>query len=102
MQALTVFVRGWICVGLLVVGPAAALGQPAPADPLTRARQFYNAGRYDEAVTAAREAIARPGTQSEANLLLGRALLERHRTSRTDEDLVRRARRPARGGRGVS
>jgi tetratricopeptide (TPR) repeat protein len=87
MQALTVCVRGWICVGVLAAGAGTALGQPAPADPLTRARQFYNAGRYDEAITTAREAIARPGTQSEANLLLGRALLERHRASRTDEDL---------------
>jgi tetratricopeptide (TPR) repeat protein len=88
MQALTVFVRAWLCVGVLVAGPGAALGQPAPADPLTRARQFYNAGQYDEAVTAAREAVARPAARSEANLLLGRALLERHRASRTDEDLA--------------
>lgn len=54
---------------------------------MSRARQLYNAGQYDEAITAAREAAARPATHSEASLLLGRALLERHRASRTPEDL---------------
>lgn len=88
MQALTVFARAWIGVALLVAAPLAAQGQPAPTDPLARARQLYNAGKYDEAITAATEATARSGGQSEASLLLGRALLERHRTSRTAEDLA--------------
>jgi hypothetical protein len=88
MQVLTVFVRGWICAGVLVAAPLVALGQPAATDPLARARQLYNAGRYDEVITLAKEAAGRPGSQGEANLLLGRALLERHRTSRMDEDLA--------------
>lgn len=88
MQALTVLVRVWIALAVLAVGTVTAHGQPAPADPLARARQFYNAGQYDEAVVAAREVLGRPAAQNEARLLLGRALLERHRATRTDEDLV--------------
>ena len=88
MQALTVLVRGWIGVAVLAVAPLTVLAQPATTDPLARARQLYNAGRYDEAVAAATEAVGRPGAQSEANLLLGRALLERHWASRTTEDLA--------------
>jgi tetratricopeptide (TPR) repeat protein len=91
MKALTDFVRAVGCVLLLLGGPDAAFGQASgaasAADPLGRARQLYNSGQYDDAIAAAQEATARPGTQSEANLLLGRALLERHRASRTAEDL---------------
>ncbi|BCS31271.1 hypothetical protein TBR22_A04710 [Luteitalea sp. TBR-22] len=75
-----------LVVLLGAVAPAAA--QPAATDPLARARQLYNSGKYDEAVSAAREAAARPGARPEASLLLGRALLERHRASRAPEDLV--------------
>lgn len=88
MQALTVMVRGWIGALMLAAAPLVVLGQPVNTDPLTRARQFYNAGQYDEAIAAATEATGRPGSQSEANLLLGRSLLERHRTSRKAEDLA--------------
>lgn len=89
MQALTDFVRGGMAVALLAATPLAVAAQPAATDPLARARQHYNAGRYDEAISAATEVVAHPGAgQSEANLLLGRALLERHRTSRTAEDLA--------------
>src|SRR5918993_2867220 len=88
MQALSVFARAWAGVALLLLGSWSASAQPTTTDPLARARQLYNAGRYDEAITAARDAAARPAAQSEANLLLGRALLERHRASRTTEDLA--------------
>lgn len=88
MKALTVAGPALVAAGLLLGGPAAALGQPAAADPLGRARQFYNAGQFDDAITAAREATRRPNGQSEANLLLGRALLERHRATRTADDLA--------------
>jgi hypothetical protein len=88
MQALTVFIRG--CAGLAIVILAATPGsaQPAVTDPLARARQLYNTGDYDGAITAVREVTARPDAPGEANLLLGRALLERHRASRTAEDLA--------------
>ena len=88
MQVLTVWVRGWMALAVVLVGAAAPSAQPVTTDPLARARQLYNAGQYDEAVTAAREAAVKPSAQSEANLLLGRALLERHRASRTTEDLA--------------
>lgn len=88
MQALTDFARAAV-VALALLGAAApAQGQPQATDPLARARQLYNAGRYDEAVTAAREALARPAARPDAGLLLGRALLERHRAGRVPEDLV--------------
>ena len=89
MQALTDFTRSWIVVGLLAAAPIVAGAQPVAPDPLARARQYYNAGQYDEAITAATDVAARPGAgQNEAQLLLGRALLERHRASRTLEDLT--------------
>lgn len=87
MQALSLFVRGWACLALVAVVPSVAAGQPVAPDPLARARQLYNAGDYDSAITAATEVSRRPGAPNEANLLLGRALLERHRNTRTAEDL---------------
>ena len=88
MQALTVLMRTWLAVVLVIGGPVAVLGQSTQTDAMSRARQLYNAGKYDEAIAAAREAASLPGQQGEANLLLGRALLERHRASRTAEDLT--------------
>jgi tetratricopeptide (TPR) repeat protein len=88
MQALTVLVRGWIGLALVVTAPVSALAQQTPTDPLSRARQLYNAGKYDEAITAATEATTKSAGQNDARLLLGRALLERHRASRTSEDLA--------------
>jgi tetratricopeptide (TPR) repeat protein len=88
MEALTDWVRGSAGLALVLTGAIVASAQPVPADPLARARQLYNAGQYDEAITAALEAAARVSSQSEVNLLLGRALLERHRASRTTEDLA--------------
>jgi hypothetical protein len=88
MQALSVFIRGCAGLAILVLTATAGLAQPAAPDPLARARQLYNAGDYDGAITAARDVTARPGAPGEANLLLGRALLERHRASRTAEDLA--------------
>lgn len=102
MKALRACFFGWIlCAALASPSLAAAQtptadptadGRPpkagaSPADPLVRARQLYNDGEYDEAIAAARAAAARPGPQSEASLLLGRALLERHRQSHGAEDL---------------
>lgn len=88
MQALTVLVRGWMGIALLIAAPGAGLAQQTQTDPLSRARQLYNAGKYDEAITAATEATSRSGPHDDARLLLGRALLERHRASRTPEDLA--------------
>jgi hypothetical protein len=88
MKALTVFVRGGGCLALCLLASATASGQAAGVDPLGRARQAYNAGQYDQAIVAAQDAASRPGTRSEASLLLGRALLERHRATATPDDLT--------------
>ena len=87
MKALTAAASACLAAGLLLGAPTVAAGQAASADPLARARQFYNDGRFDEAIAAVGEAARRPNTVNEANLLLGRALLERHRSGRTAEDL---------------
>lgn len=87
MKALTVVGSAVLAVGLQLTWPSVAGGQTGTLDPLARARQLYNAGQFDEAIAAVREAAKRPTAQSDANLLLGRALLERHRASRTAEDL---------------
>src|SRR5688500_12342515 len=93
MKALTKFVRAAgrtaaLCGTLAAASAAVAAQAPPPADALARARQLYNAGQYDEAITAARDAAARQGATGEAQLLLGRSLLERHRASRAAEDLA--------------
>lgn len=88
MKALTVVGPAVLAAGLLLGVPPTAAGQSATADPLARARQLYNAGQFDEVIVAVREASRRGSAQSEANLLLGRALLERHRAGRTAEDLA--------------
>lgn len=71
----------------LWLAPLQGAAQPT-ADALEPARQLYNAANYDAAITAAREVTARPGDHAEAHLLIGRALLERHRASAEPEDLA--------------
>lgn len=88
MKALTVVGPACLAAALLLGQPAAAAGQAAPGDPLARARQLYNDGRFDDVIAAVRDATRRPKPDSEANLLLGRALLERHRAGRAADDLA--------------
>jgi hypothetical protein len=73
-----------LLVLLLVASPAAAARKP---DPLAAARQFYNAGQYDQAIDAAREAASRPATLSAARLIMGRSRLERYRETQEGRDL---------------
>lgn len=88
MKALTVVGPALLAAGLSLGLPAVATGQPSAGDPLARARQLYNAGKFDEAIAAVREAPRRPTPDNEGNLLLGRALLERHRAGRAADDLA--------------
>lgn len=60
----------------------------AGADALAAARQAYNTGDYDAAVTAARSVLADPRLGVEARIVVGRALLERFRQSGDDADLT--------------
>ncbi len=69
---------------LLATTPAWAAEVP----PLTRARAAYNAGKYDEAVTAATEARKVKGSADSASLVLARSLLERFRLAASPDDLT--------------
>jgi hypothetical protein len=66
---------------LLAVFLSAAPAWAAPADPaaLARARTAYNAGHYDAAIGAARNALRAGIDTDAARLVLGRALIERYR-----------------------
>lgn len=70
----------------LLLATTAALAAEVP--PLIRARAAYNAGKYDEAVTAATEARKVKGSADTAGLVLARALLERFRLAASPEDLT--------------
>ena len=76
------FTRAGILIAAVVV-----LGA-APQNPLVRARQLYNQQQYDAAITAAREARARPDLAEAAAVVLGRAHLERYRTASDTADLA--------------
>jgi hypothetical protein len=69
-------------LGLLVLGPAVQA-----ADPLAEARRLYNAGQYDAAARAAREALTLDGFADAARVVLGRVQLERFRQTADPADL---------------
>jgi hypothetical protein len=74
-----------LLVGLLgVLSPALAQAQPG----IDFARELYNQGRYDQAIVAAARLRAGPATTDTANLVLGRAHLERYRKTADRADLV--------------
>jgi hypothetical protein len=58
-----------------------------PRDVLSRARQLYNAAKYDEAIEAAQMAGLAPDLAHSARLVLARAYLERFRQSGEPSDL---------------
>jgi hypothetical protein len=58
------------------------------ADPLGEARRLYNAGQYEAAATAAREALAVDGFADPALVVLGRVQLERFRQTANPSDLT--------------
>ncbi len=64
---------------LLLAAPAAAQPAPAVADPLAPARIHYNEGRFDDAIEAAKAVEGTVGAS--ATLIIGRAGLERFRTT---------------------
>lgn len=70
---------------LLAVLVAADLG--ASEIDVARARQFYNQGQYDNAITAATEARKDAATAHAGALVLGRAHLERFRQTTDQADL---------------
>lgn len=74
-------------VGLVVAMLASMAQTPLPEDPLTRAHRAYNAGQYDAAIAAAREARKQPAKASAADVVLARALLDRYRATSMTSDL---------------
>jgi len=57
-------------------------------DPLGEARRLYNGGQYEAAEQAARLALANPGTENGALVVLGRTQLERYRQTDAPADLA--------------
>lgn len=76
-----------LCLVITLVAGTAARAQP-PADPLSRARQLYNAGDFEGTIVMAAEASKRPAWAAAASLVQGRAHLERYRRSANDSDLL--------------
>ena len=73
---------------ILITGMLVGGGAQAPAaDALSRARAAYNAGKFDAAIEAATDAMKTTPNANVAAMILGRAHLERFRTSRKDSDL---------------
>jgi hypothetical protein len=69
----------------------AALGSPradGPQDPLLEARVQYNQRNFDQAIQAAERARELPGQADGADLVAGRAYLERYRQTASTDDLV--------------
>ena len=69
-------------LGLLILVPAVQA-----ADPLSEARRLYNAGQYEAAARAAREALTVDGLADPARVVLGRVQLERFRQTADPADL---------------
>jgi hypothetical protein len=65
----------------------ALMGQAKAPDALAQAREFYNAGQYDDAIRLAREARTVPAFEPAATMVFARALLERYRQSSQEADL---------------
>jgi hypothetical protein len=80
----------WTTTGMTVVLAvvlAGGLGAAPPRDPVGRARQLYNEGKWDEAIVAATEARRLPQAADAANLVLARAHMERFRVAADPLDL---------------
>ncbi|HSL24053.1 MAG TPA: hypothetical protein VK886_21145 [Vicinamibacterales bacterium] len=76
------------CTAVLLL--VLATSQPsagASPDDIADARRAYNSAQYDAAVVAARAAAADPKVAPEALVILGRALLERYRSTADGRDL---------------
>jgi hypothetical protein len=76
--------RSILAVAVLVlVCPIAAAAQ----SDLERARMLYNEGKFDDSITVAALAKARPAAEASATLIAARARLERFRQNSDPQDL---------------
>lgn len=70
---------------LLVLFLSASVGAQ---DPLGESRRLYNAGSFEEARQAVRQALEQPATENSARVILGRIQLELYRKSPSGEALT--------------
>ncbi len=82
-----------LAVALCVAVSPALAAEPAA---LAKARQRYNAGDFDGAISAAAVARNIPSSADAASLVIARAHLERYRQRADPADLVDRPRSPFR------
>lgn len=76
---LSTVVRAVLCALTLLVTDAASAVAAAAPDQIALARRLYNEGKFDEALDAARKALAAPATATSARLVMGRIQIERYR-----------------------
>ena len=77
--------RRWtLLAALVLLCPTIAAAQ----NDLARARALYNAGQFDEAISAATIAVRRPAAAPSATLIIARSRLERFRRLGDPHDLV--------------
>lgn len=81
--------KALLTLGMLGVAMAASAQTAAPVTPLSQARQAFNLGKYDQAITSALEARKVPSLASPAAVVLGRAYVERYHLSSDAADLVK-------------
>ena len=79
--------RALVTVGMLALGAIASAQTPAQLAQLTKARQSLNQGQYDQAIAAAADARKAPMLAAAADLVLGRAFVERYHASSDSTDL---------------
>jgi hypothetical protein len=72
---------------VLTVAPLAGQQSNVSQDPVVVARHLYNEGRYDAAISAAGDAVGMTGLADQAQLVIGRARLERFRQTTDRQDL---------------
>ncbi len=75
---------GW----MVLLGAAASAQTPAQIGQLTKARQAYNQGQYEQAITAALDARRAPALALTATVVLGRAYIERFAATADGADLA--------------
>jgi hypothetical protein len=71
--------RAALCAAILAWVAASTMAAAPKPDLLATARRLYNEGRYDQAIETAKQAASVPATTPSAQLIMGRARLERFR-----------------------
>jgi hypothetical protein len=80
--------RPVLLLALAWLAAADAVADTPTGTALARSREAYNAARYDAAISGASAALPDAAIADAARLIIGRALLERFRTTSYDADLA--------------